>query len=194
MHERQIGMAILAYADDNNGTLPNCIKLSEIPETQGNNDPANLHMKLQPYTKSRALFMCPADLRKLPGHTAPGTRTPLTIFEAFGSSYQVYGKADTLQVRDYYPRVDRIKSDIGGLSWPVHVSEVRWPSRTRIVRDAVPYHRRPTTTSDVWVWNVIYLDGHVRSLVSMTYNGIKAGDSPTYMADHGWTGDTAGIL
>lgn len=189
-HLKQIGAALQCYADDYAGRLPDCVKINPYepsnPRHYAHDWPEKLHMKLQPYARNREVFRCPGDRFPCAPYPKPGTRADhFTIFEAFGSSYQNYAEGDCYQ-KDNSPVLGRMQSDLYGMPWPVPLSHIPKPSKTRLVRDAIPYHIRTGGSGAFWHWNELFADGHVETVKS---SESRAGD-PNW----GFSYDTGGIL
>ena len=186
-HMKQIATAMAAYADDYCGFLPDCVKIN--PDGPGHNDhgwPAKLHVKLQRYCRSGTLFWCPGDRFQCVPYPKPGGREQYyTIFSAFGSSYQNYAEMDCYQ-RDNWPALNRMQSDLYGVKWPILLSGISRPTRTRLVRDAIPFHNRSGGGGSPWHWNEIFADGHIQTMKSSE----QAGGDPSW----GFSYDTGGIL
>ncbi len=187
---QQIGVALAAYADDYNGVLPDCVKMNPFsqddPAYYDHDWPKKLHVMLQPRCKSRELFRCPADAFRCLPYPKPRTRREyFTVFEAFGSSYQNYAEIDCYQ-KDNSPVLSRMQSDLYGMKWPVRLARIPMPGKTRLVRDAIPFHTRSGRGKHWWHWNELFADWHVETIKSAESRG---GD-PTW----GFSYDTGGIL
>ncbi|GAB4462905.1 MAG: DUF1559 domain-containing protein [Armatimonadaceae bacterium] len=160
---RQIGMAFAMYAQDYEGKFAYGGDPTDIHSDawDGINESAELKTirplpeVLNPYTKSRELWRCPADTGFT--HTGPGESFPL---DAFPSSYTRYGMS-------YYYRT--------AFALGQH------PFGTLMMFDAAPPHqeRGPSEIgylydgsgkwhgggfSDQYRYNALHLDGHVKTL------------------------------
>jgi general secretion pathway protein G len=149
---QKIGQAVSMYVSDNDSFYPRAVDPSDVmnPAWQQIPDFASeipripqIQTVLQPYTKSKEVFRCPADI----GFAV--VDFSLIDLQAFPSSFQKYGTS-------YYYRTELA-------AYRANDSEVTQPARINLLFDGVgEWHG--TLTPQTQRYNVLFADGHVKNI------------------------------
>jgi prepilin-type N-terminal cleavage/methylation domain-containing protein/prepilin-type processing-associated H-X9-DG protein len=160
---RQQGVAFLQYTEDWDGITPNAPAIHIVGQKP--RDPAQLHVKLQPYTKTWDVFHCPSDS----GYHDPGQTDYTDYFTGYGTSYQWrgYGGSDAAAGL----------ANQGGAA-EIAIGEVKDPTIFSIIRDGLAWHMAAKNNVGSAAWsrpdnasNVLYIDGHVKLVWGTAYAG-----------------------
>ena len=161
---RQQGLAFMQYTEDWDGTTPNAPAIHVVGAGK-QRDPAHLHVKLQPYTKTWDVFHCPSDS----GYHDPGAADQGDYFPLYGTSYQWRGYEGS----DAAAGMAKL-----GSGAEISMSEVKDPSAFSIVRDGLAWHQASKNNVGSASWNrpdnasnVLYIDGHVKLIFGTAYAG-----------------------
>ena len=151
---KQLGLAIISYADDNDDVLPQATFLySSTPIL-----PTALPNVLSTYTKSREVFQCPSDA----GNRRFSAMLPDVYWKTYGQSYAYNSRppADTTPHLDWPPqwRGGRARSEFK------NVTDIG------LMSDTNPWHRILDTSGSAQSlaqagYNVLFVDGHVKMLL-----------------------------
>ena len=157
---RQQGVAFLQYAEDWDGITPNAPAIHIVGMKP--RDPAQLHVKLQPYTQTWDVFRCPSD------HGNPEANLA-EYFPVYGTSYQWRGYTGSDKVAGFQDR---------GPGAEISLSEVKDPSAFSIIRDGLAWHQAAKGNVGTKAWtrpdnasNVLFIDGHVKLTWGTSFAG-----------------------
>ncbi|HEY3411848.1 MAG TPA: DUF1559 domain-containing protein [Armatimonadota bacterium] len=152
---KQLGIAMISYADDNDDHLPPAEKLRSSTPTL----PTALPNVLNSFVKSVEVFRCPSDSNN---QRFGGTFWPTILWQSYGLSYS-YNSA---------PPVNPPPHD----QWLVYWrggrtrSEFKNPTATGVLSDTNPWHRYTDTSGSSASmaqagYNVLFEDSHVKMLI-----------------------------
>jgi prepilin-type N-terminal cleavage/methylation domain-containing protein/prepilin-type processing-associated H-X9-DG protein len=163
---RQISMATLLYAQDYDDSIPLAGDPGDVIDSWTGTVWENYFLKMKPqyevllpYTKSKGIWHCPADIGFRRGDLFPSLIEASSSFIKFGSSYYTQSIIITLQKPISSLTASREGKEIGGVS------------SIGFYYDAVGYwHGGSKFDSSSHRYNVGYLDGHAKSVSNTDYN------------------------
>lgn len=173
---KQMGLAIISYADDNEDVLPQATFLYSSTPTLS----TSLPNVLSTYTKSREVFQCPSDA----GNRRFSAMLPDVYWKMYGQSYAYnsHDPADTTPRSDW----DAVFKDGRWRNWRGgrRTGEFRTATDIGLADDTNPWHRLlgtdvtdPNNNAQAG-FNVLFMDGHVQQVVGTAKLLLAMGQYP----------------
>jgi prepilin-type N-terminal cleavage/methylation domain-containing protein/prepilin-type processing-associated H-X9-DG protein len=164
-NERQVGLAYMLYADDQNQSYPRSRGwnadggvVGKVDDWHGGAAPPDKR-PLTPYAKATDVFHCPGDV----GDSLYPTYK--SAWEAFGSSYRTQFGANTFRVRHVTAHVD------DATVRPIRSSEIAVHAVNKIIMGDSPWHGNRVSSDPRSAWhtvrgkrshNMLFGDGHAQ--------------------------------
>lgn len=178
---KQIGLAVMMYAEDSDGVMPIFYAYNSDPGP-GKIGHKGIEVELLPYCKAKNVFGCPSD-RGTPfqGRDVPGAHSYL---QAYGSSYRFSHCAYSIVCGESTQNNADVCTGAGWQARDVSLDSFAYPSETRIIRDEIfPFFSRTSPGSDKYgydgdypydyysMWHpmggtMIFADGHAKFITS----------------------------
>ena len=166
-NERQIGLAYIMYADDNNEYYPVHPDWASTGGKDGTYDVfvAATNRPLNKYTQAMEIFRCPADK----GDIFRNTRVQTNCYFQYGNSYLVNWVGDAFRVK--HVTADSSPSARGtAQGTPIRTSEIAISPSNKMIQGDWPWHANRGNTDRRSIWhndkgksrfNMLFGDGHV---------------------------------
>lgn len=165
-NQRQIGLAYIMYADENEERYPLHMDWASVGGQDGRYDVfvAATNRPLNRYTQSLEIFHCPADK----GDIFRNTVMTSNCFQIYGNSYLVNWVGDAFRVRRVTGDVRAPRGSAAGTS--IKSSEIARSPVNKIIQGDWPWHGNRGNTDRRSVWhnyrgksrfNMLFGDGHI---------------------------------
>ena len=131
-NNRQIGIALLLYADDFRDVLPLCQDWASLGGKSGRYDllVAETNKPLYPYQKNPAIFRCPADRGDVAGARFVGINAT-NCYAQYGTSYLMEWAVDFMRTKRVFGNVAAARSAYDGQS--MKIPEIAMSSANKVM-------------------------------------------------------------
>ncbi len=202
---KQIGLAVLMYAEDFDGVMPIFYAYNSNP-APGQTGHKGVEVELQPYCKAKDVFKCPSDIGT--PYQKRDVPTAKSYHDAYGSSYRFSHCAYTIVCGESTQNNADVCSGSGWSATDVSLSQFAYPAETRIIRDEIfPFFSRNYTGYEKYgydgdypydyfsMWHpmggtMIFADGHAKTITtSAAFDASRTSTEGMLSGDDFWACD-----